>query len=106
MPLEYLIQGIGRQRPREFSISSAPRIDESGQERLLVTDLTMAVLEFETKFGRQITGVCSGWLRTLEPSNDKIVPVWLKKGTMTFPRNKPLIMVGPGTGVAAFRSVI
>mmetsp|Transcript_22234 Transcript_22234/g.29758 ORF Transcript_22234/g.29758 Transcript_22234/m.29758 type:complete len:165 (-) Transcript_22234:674-1168(-) len=25
IPLEYLIQGIGRQRPREFSISSAPR---------------------------------------------------------------------------------
>ena len=35
-----------------------------------------------------------------------VVPVWLKKGTMTFPPDKPLIMVGPGTGVAAFRAVI
>jgi sulfite reductase alpha subunit-like flavoprotein len=32
--------------------------------------------------------------------------VWLKKGTMSFPKEKPLIMVGPGTGVAAFRSAI
>ena len=34
------------------------------------------------------------------------MPVWLKKGTMVFPRDRPLIMVGPGTGVASFRSVI
>lgn len=34
------------------------------------------------------------------------MPVWLKKGTMTFPEDKPLIMVGPGTGIAAFRSVV
>jgi sulfite reductase alpha subunit-like flavoprotein len=37
-----------------------------------------------------------------------LVPVWLKKGTMTLPKDAqtPLIMVGPGTGVAAFRSFI
>jgi len=32
--------------------------------------------------------------------------VWLKKGSMTFPADHPIIMVGPGTGVAAFRAVI
>ena len=67
-------------------------------------DLTMAVTEFKTKFNRLITGVCSGWLRDLD--HGEIVPTWLKKGTMSFDENKPLIMVGPGTGVAAFRSVI
>ena len=36
----------------------------------------------------------------------EMVPVWLKKGTMSFPVNRPLIFVGPGTGVAAFRSAI
>jgi len=51
----------------------------------LVVDLTMAVTEFETKFGRQITGLCSGWLSSLPSGSESQVPVWLKKGTMTFP---------------------
>lgn len=51
--------------------------------------------------------MCSGWLRQIEPDlENPCVPVWLKKGTMTFPDEKPLIMVGPGTGIAAFRSVV
>ena len=36
-----------------------------------------------------------------------IVPIWLKTGTMKFDAiDKPLILVGPGTGVAAFRAAI
>ena len=103
VPLAYLIQGIGRQRPREFSISSAYSTDADGK---VAVDLTMLVTEFETKFKRQITGICSGWLRSLAPLQGDSIPIWLKKGTMTFPEGKPLIMVGPGTGVAAFRAVI
>ena len=49
-------------------------------------------------------GVCSRWFKVLQPA--EIVPVWLKRGTMTFPGDRPLIFVGPGTGVAAFRSAI
>lgn len=54
VPLGYLIQGIGKQRPREFSISST--------YNALAIDLTIAITQFETKFKRKITGVCSAWL--------------------------------------------
>lgn len=39
-------------------------------------------------------------------SGEVYVPLWVKKGTLKFPVEKdtPVIMVGPGTGVAPFRS--
>ena len=103
VPLAYLIQGAGRQRPREFSISSSYNQAADGQA---VVDLTMLVTQFETKLKRQITGVCSGWLSSITPLKGDKIPIWLKKGSMIFPEGRPLIMVGPGTGVAAFRAVI
>ena len=99
LPLEYLIQLCARQRPREFSISSAMRVHPSQAH------ITMAVTEYQTKFKREKKGICSSWLR--DQGTDPI-PIWLKKGSFTFPDNPstPLIMVGPGTGIAAFRSFI
>jgi|LakMenEpi03Aug12_release.lakeMendotaPanAssembly.Ray.scaffolds.fasta_scaffold4254175_1 sulfite reductase alpha subunit-like flavoprotein len=40
LPLNYLIQGVGPLRPREYSISSAP-----GTQTL---DLTAAITEYDT----------------------------------------------------------
>lgn len=36
------------------------------------------------------------------------VPLWVKKGTLKFPGEPaaPVVMIGPGTGVAVFRAAI
>ena len=41
-------------------------------------------------------------------SGDVYVPLWVKKGSLKFPKDPacPVIMVGPGTGVAPFRSAV
>ena len=57
LPLEYLIQLCGGQKPREFSASSALSAHPKQAH------LTMAVTEYETPFKRQKTGVCSYWLK-------------------------------------------
>ena len=64
----------------------------------------MAVTSYQTQFKRVKQGVCSTWLAK---QGDDLVPVWFSKGTMKIPQEpRPLIMVGPGTGIAAFRSFI
>lgn len=64
----------------------------------------MAVVKYETKSKRKVSGIASGWLCSAKEGTT--VPVWWKKGTMTFTEDKPMILVGPGTGVAAFRAAI
>lgn len=41
-------------------------------------------------------------------SGEVFVPLWVKKGSLKFPKEKhtPVIMVGPGTGVSPFRSAL
>ena len=56
MPLEWIIQLAGKQKPREFSISSSDQLYK-GQKHI-----TMAVAEYQTPFKRDIKGICSYWL--------------------------------------------
>ena len=82
----------------------------------------MAVVKYRTKMYTPRTGVCSTWLSLLAPADHnggvvgegdsttslcKHVNVWVCKGTIKFPEDHlPVVMVGPGTGCAPFRSFI
>lgn len=59
-----------------------------------------------TPYKRARTGVCSSWLASLKPGAE--IPLSIRPGTFKLPElpHHPLIMVGPGTGVAPMRSVI
>lgn len=89
-------------RPRSFSIASSCK---SGR-----LDLLVAVVEYKTILSEPRRGLCSNWLKGLQPG--EIVFGWLKRGTMKLPlendgnRTVPLVMIGPGTGLAPFRSVL
>lgn len=60
--------------------------------------LLVAVVKYQTRIKAPRLGVCSTWLASLDPSQNPVVPVWLKRGTIKFPENfgSPVIMVGPG----------
>jgi len=102
MPLEWLLQLVPALQPRRFSISSSA-LAHPGR-----VHLTVAVVDYKTPYKRHKRGLCSSWLSSLSPGEGVTVPVWLEKGSLSMPASleTPLILVGPGTGVAPFRSFL
>uniref|UniRef100_A0A1B6DR54 NADPH-dependent diflavin oxidoreductase 1 n=3 Tax=Clastoptera arizonana TaxID=38151 RepID=A0A1B6DR54_9HEMI len=100
IPVPYLFEIFQPIRPRSFSIASSPKA-HPGEIHIL-----LAVVKYKTKLVTPRLGLCSNWLASLKEGNQ--LRVALKEGSFTFKRSNviPLIMVGPGTGVAPFRSII
>jgi len=87
--------------PRLYSISSAPsRYPDE-------IHLTVAVVRYETN-GRPREGVCSTYLADRARMEQPDLPVFVAESHFGLPAddNVPVIMVGPGTGVAPFRSFV
>ncbi|KAI5736780.1 hypothetical protein M8J76_007000 [Diaphorina citri] len=100
VPVEYLFELFSPIRPRAFSIASSPKT-HSGELHILV-----AIVKYKTKMLAPRYGLCSNYLAALNPGDS--VAISIKRGSFVFPKNeeRPLIMVGPGTGIAPFRSYI
>ncbi|MFE2045072.1 molybdopterin-dependent oxidoreductase [Streptomyces sp. NPDC059477] len=88
---------LGRLTPRLYSISSSP-LAHPGEVRL-----TVSVVRYTGEAGRHRTGVCSAYLA--DHADDGPVQVFVQRSPHFRPPADPaapLIMVGPGTGVAPF----
>ncbi|XP_031433796.1 NADPH-dependent diflavin oxidoreductase 1 isoform X2 [Clupea harengus] len=103
LKVDYLLDLFPEIQPRSFSIASSLLVHPNRIQILL------AVVQYRTIMQKPRMGMCSSWLASLDPSQgDVYVPLWVKKGSLKFPRDpdSPVIMVGPGTGVAPFRSAL
>ncbi|XP_055456219.1 NADPH-dependent diflavin oxidoreductase 1 isoform X3 [Psammomys obesus] len=104
IPPDYLLDLIPRIRPRAFSIASS-LLAHPRRLQILV-----AVVEYKTHLKEPRRGLCSSWLASLNPgqAGPVRVPLWVRPGSLVFPEtlDTPIIMVGPGTGVAPFRAAI
>jgi NADPH-ferrihemoprotein reductase len=87
-------------RPRYYSISSSPLAHASAAH------VTAAVVDHATPTGRRHQGVATTMLAQLPPSTH--VPAFIRKSTFRLPADpaKPVVMVGPGTGLAPFRGFV
>ncbi|QCD58779.1 bifunctional nitrate reductase/sulfite reductase flavoprotein subunit alpha [Streptomyces hawaiiensis] len=84
-------------QPRLYSISSSPLADPHR------VSLTVSVVRYESLHGRARGGVCSPFLADAEPDTE--VPVFVQRSPHFRPpadASTPMVMVGPGTGVAPF----
>ncbi|XP_042297702.1 nitric oxide synthase, brain isoform X1 [Sceloporus undulatus] len=101
MPSTLLLTQLPLLQPRYYSISSSPYMypDE--------VHLTVAVVSYRTRDGEGPIhhGVCSSWFNRIQ--EDEIVPCFVRGAPgfhMPQDPQVPCILIGPGTGIAPFRS--
>ena len=87
--------------PRLYSFASSPKA-HPGE-----VHLTVAVVKYHTH-GREKMGLATGYLAHGQELNKDEIPVYIQP-TKHFhmpPPDAPMIMVGPGTGIAPFRAFL
>jgi sulfite reductase (NADPH) flavoprotein alpha-component len=95
-----MIQALPAIAPRIYTIASAPAMH--GEE----IHLTVEKHHFE-KNGTVQTGLCTGWMQAWK-TGDSVSFFVQKNKRFRLPASgaAPVIMIGPGTGIAPFRSFI
>lgn len=100
-PVEFVAH-LRKLQPRLYSISSSPKA-HPGE-----VHLTIAAVRYEAH-GRAKQGVCSCWLADRVTRGETPVPVFVQTShgfRLPADLSKPVIMIGPGTGIAPFRAFL
>ena len=91
-----------RLQPRFYSISSSPALHAKS------VHLTVAVVKDVMPTGRTHHGIASSWLQRCALTPGASVPVFVRHSHFKLPKDPstPVVMVGPGTGLAPFRGFL
>ena len=103
LPFEVFLDLLPPLRPRDYSISSSPLVSAD------TCSITVGVVDAPARSGNgAFRGVCSNYL-ALQAVDATVYGFIHKPGIPFFPPenpHQPMIMVGPGTGVAPFRGFL
>ena len=103
LPLHAYLEMLSLLAPRYYSISSSPSVDP------LRCSVTVAVVEGQASSGRGIyKGICSNYLAGRRVGEAIQATVRETKAGFRLPDDPavPIIMIGPGTGLAPFRGFL
>lgn len=106
IPWQWVFEIFPPMRPRLFSIASGgeSKSDSQGQARF---ELLVAIVKYKTVIRKLRRGTCTRYLEGLR-TGDELDAV-LVRGSLGIQRKHchiPLVLVGPGTGIAPIRSLL
>lgn len=103
LPFNVFLEMIPWMAPRYYSIASSPKRDPGR------CAITVGVVEGEARSGRgRYRGVCSNFLAGAQPGDTIFAVVKETQAAFRLPDDpsRPIVMIGPGTGLAPFRGFI
>ncbi|KAJ8266554.1 hypothetical protein GJAV_G00131800 [Gymnothorax javanicus] len=104
-PIDHLCELMPRLQARYYSIASSSKVHPN------TIHICAVVVEYETKTGRINRGVATNWLKNktvTDNGHKSTVPMYVRKSQFRLPfkPSNPVIMIGPGTGIAPFMGFI
>jgi len=101
MPLEHFLSVCPLLQTRFYTISSSSSVHPG------TIHLTVTVDQAKRTDGSLFTGVCSGTISGCKPGASTL-RVYSRPSTFRLPKDssKPIIMIGPGTGIAPMRALL
>ena len=106
IPWQWVASVLPELRGRQFSIASGGQL-KSGGESEGRCELLVAIVKYKTVIKKIREGVCTRYIAGLLPGIQ--MNVTLQKGGLGITKaeaRRPVVMIGPGTGIAPMRSLI
>lgn len=101
VPLSDLCHIIPMIQPRYYTISSSSSLHPKS------IHITVSIHTRQTPSGRVVQGLCSNFIRDLLPGKS-VAKIFVRESSFRLPAsvNTPIIMIGPGTGIAPMRALL
>ncbi|XP_056593351.1 NADPH--cytochrome P450 reductase isoform X1 [Triplophysa dalaica] len=98
-PIDHLCELLPRLQARYYSIASSGKVHPSS------IHICAVVVEYATKTGRVFKGVATNWLKNqvvTDNGHKPTVPMYVRRSQFRLPfkPSNPVVMIGPGTGIA------
>ena len=106
IPWQWAAAAFPKLRGRQFSIASGGELKYSENDSTRF-ELLVAIVKYKTVIKKVRQGVCTRYLAGLLPGT--LLRMSLQRGDLGIVKsdsNRPVLMIGPGTGVAPMRSLI
>ena len=102
LPLQRFLKVVPIKQPRYYTISSSPQVVSP-----TIVSITMSVLHYLRNDSTIFEGLCSTYLDQADIDNSK-VRLFKRESTFRLPSDpsKPILMIGPGTGIAPMRALL